>query len=55
MRDRECFHPTCEVPAQDCEIDHVQPWAAGGLTTEGNGRVACGFHNRERHRPRLPP
>jgi hypothetical protein len=50
LRDRECFHPYCEEPAEGCEIDHVQPWAAGGATTEANGRVACAFHNRQRHR-----
>jgi hypothetical protein len=54
LRDRTCFHPYCEEPAEECEIDHVQPWAAGGATTEANGRVACGFHNRQRHRA-LPP
>jgi len=53
LRDRECFHPYCEEPAEGCEIDHVQPWAAGGATAEANGRVACGFHNRQRHR--APP
>jgi len=36
-------------------IKNVQPRAAGGLTTETNGRVACGFHNRERHRQRERP
>ncbi len=55
VRDRTCFHPFCDEAAERCEIDHVQPWAAGGLTTEANGRVACGFHNRERHRPRAGP
>jgi hypothetical protein len=55
VRDGECFHPTCEVPAERCQIDHVQPWATGGLTVESNGRVACGFHNRERPRSRPPP
>lgn len=55
VRDLECFHDLCEVPAQRCEIDHVQPWSAGGLTVEGNGRAACGFHNRARHPPRPPP
>ncbi len=54
VRDKECFHPTCDTPAEACEIDHVQPWAAGGPTTEANGRVACGFHNRQRY-PRPPP
>ncbi len=55
VRDRECFHPFCDLAAERCQIDHVQPWSAGGLTTEANGRLACGFHNRERHRQRPPP
>ena len=28
----------------------VVPYAAGGETTQTNGRPACGFHNRDRHR-----
>ncbi|MCU1373617.1 MAG: hypothetical protein JWO68_903, partial [Actinomycetia bacterium] len=46
----ECFEDTCEVPAEDCEIDHIEAWAAGGPTTQANGRPACGFHNRLRNR-----
>jgi len=45
---RECFHEYCEVPAEECDIDHVEPYAAGGLTIQENGRPACGFHNRNR-------
>jgi hypothetical protein len=37
VRDRECFSELCD-------------WAAGGLTIDTNGRPACGFHNRRRHR-----
>jgi len=55
LRDRQCFHPSCEAPAGDCEIDHVVAWSEGGATTQANGRVACGFHNRERHTQRPPP
>jgi hypothetical protein len=50
VRDRECFHPFCDRPAEDCQVDHIEPHAAGGLTTEQNGRAACAFHNRQRHR-----
>ena len=50
VRDRQCFHEFCELPAEDCQVDHVVPYAAGGTTTQDNGRPACGFHNRERHR-----
>ena len=48
--------PLCDVPAEDCEVYHVEPYAAGGLTTQANGRPACAFHNRGRHRRTwLPP
>lgn len=50
VRDRECFHPFCDIPAEDCQVDHVEPYAAGGLTIQDNGRPACDFHNRNRHR-----
>ena len=48
VRDRECFAPSCDAPAEHCEIDHVRPWAEGGLTTQANGRPACAFHHRRR-------
>jgi hypothetical protein len=48
LRDRTCFHDTCDEPVE--QIDHIQPWAWGGPTTQDNGRGACGFHNRDRHR-----
>jgi hypothetical protein len=25
VRDQECFHDLCDEPADDCEIDHVEP------------------------------
>lgn len=55
LRDRECFHELCDIPARRCEVDHIEPWAAGGQTLQKNGRLACGFHNRRRHRKRRPP
>lgn len=53
-RDRQCFHPYCELPAEVCEVDHVVPFSEGGTTTADNGRVACAFHNRQRHPPPRP-
>jgi uncharacterized protein DUF222/HNH endonuclease len=55
VRDRECFHPFCDIQAEECQIDHVHPWSAGGVTTDENGRVACAFHNRARHRRQTRP
>jgi hypothetical protein len=58
LRDRMCTHPTCYEPAEYCEGDHIQPWSEGGPTTQENGRLLCGFHNRLRkqaNRVRPPP
>ncbi len=54
LRDRQCTHPYCEVPASRCEADHILPYNEDGLTTEENGRMLCGFHNRQRN-GRPPP
>jgi hypothetical protein len=49
LRDRECTHPYCDVPAASCQVDHIVPFTAGGPTIEENGRLLCGFHNRLRN------
>jgi len=54
VRDRECFHQLCDEPAEHCQVDHVEPWGAGGRTVAANGRPACAHHNRNRHRNRPP-
>lgn len=54
LRDRECTHPICEEPGSRCEADHVLAYASGGPTTQENGRLLCGFHNRLRN-GRPPP
>jgi len=53
VRDQECFHRYCETPAPECQVDHIIPYEHNGPTTQDNGRVACGPHNRNRHKP--PP
>ncbi len=56
VRDRQCTHPSgCDVPAEQCEVDHIQPYSRGGLTTQANGRCRCSVHNRQRsNRPDAP-
>ena len=49
VRDRECYHDTCEERDR-LQVDHILPAANGGPTIQDNGRLACGFHNRQRHR-----
>jgi hypothetical protein len=59
LRDRICTHPYCYEPAENCQGDHIETWAEGGRTTQENGRLLCGFHNRLRNqreqRQRPPP
>jgi hypothetical protein len=46
LRDLTCTHPSCDVPFERCEVDHVIPWAEGGPTTQDNGRCRCPYHHR---------
>jgi len=58
LRDRRCAHPYCDEPPERCQGDHVEPYAKGGETTQDNGRLLCGFHNRlrtQQERQRPPP
>jgi hypothetical protein len=50
IRDRYCTFPGCHVPAEDCEVDHVVPYADGGPTTQENGRLRCQRHHPGRRR-----
>ncbi len=55
LRDRICTHPHCYEPAESCQVDHIETYAEGGLTTQDNGRLLCGFHNRLRNQKEHPP
>ncbi len=48
LRDRHCTHPGCDVPAERCQGDHIIPWSHDGPTTQDNGQLRCGYHNRWR-------
>ena len=57
VRDRRCQHPSgCDEPASRCDVDHIQPYADGGATSQENGRLGCWPHNRHDHlRNARPP
>ncbi len=40
-KDRGCTHPGCDVPGYWCEVNHVDDWAAGGLTNVDKLTFAC--------------
>jgi hypothetical protein len=49
VRDRHCQHASgCDVPAEDCQVDHKVRYTDGGPTTQDNGRCYCATHNRDR-------
>lgn len=39
LRDQRCRDPFCSAPIHD--LDHVQPFAAGGATSASNGQGLC--------------
>ena len=41
-----CANPDCRMPAEHCEIHHVDPWKNGGPTNMNNLTVLCSYHNR---------
>ncbi|MDI9931772.1 DUF222 domain-containing protein [Rhodococcus sp. IEGM 1354] len=50
FRDRTCRHPGCDVPAQQCEIDHIVPYLhrdpmTGGWTIDTNLHCLCRYHH----------
>jgi hypothetical protein len=54
IRDRQCGHEYCEEPPERCQGDHVTPYSEGGETSQENGQLLCGFHNRLRNQDRPP-
>lgn len=52
VRDRHCQHTSgCDVPYDQCDIDHIVPHSQHGPTSQFNGKVECHPHNRnpDRH------
>jgi hypothetical protein len=46
LRDRRCVVPGCDMPADDCDVDHRLPYTKDGHTDQDNGDCKCGHHNR---------
>ena len=48
-RDLTCRAPGCDVPASQCDIDHVVPFADGGPTHASNLSCKCRNITWRRH------
>ncbi|MFZ6003677.1 MAG: DUF222 domain-containing protein [Actinomycetota bacterium] len=46
VRDRTCFHPSCDEVPERLQIDHIHDASKGGETTQDNAQGGCGYHNR---------
>ena len=56
VRDRVCSHPTCDVDAERCQVDHIIEYNDGGPTNIDNARLLCPRHNQQRPgRTKKPP
>ena len=54
VRDRRCSCG-CGEPAERCQIDHVVPYSAGGMTCQSNGQPLDRRSNRLKGARRPPP
>jgi hypothetical protein len=48
LRDRRCTEAGCDTPADDCDVDHIVPYAKDGRTDQNNGGLKCRHHNRHK-------
>ena len=46
MRDRSCVSPTCSTPARSCQLDHIEAWQDGGVTSAENVATECARDHR---------
>lgn len=48
-RDRHCTFPGCRRPPPWCQVHHVVPWHAGGVTSLENSALLCQTHHTTVH------
>lgn len=50
---KHCEHAGCELPADWCDVDHVDEWDRDhGPTDQRNAAILCRSHNNDKHRSR---
>jgi hypothetical protein len=48
-----CAHPGCSIPAEFCQVDHLERHVDGGPTDQRNAGPACARHNLYKERAGL--
>ena len=46
---RGCLYPGCSMPAERCELDHLDAWEKGGNTDIESAALGCMIHHIGRH------
>lgn len=46
---RGCLYPGCSMPAERCELDHLDAWEKGGSTDIDSAGLGCPVHHIGRH------
>tara|TARA_R110002110_G_scaffold41549_4_gene131717 strand:+ start:1380 stop:2273 length:894 start_codon:yes stop_codon:yes gene_type:complete len=49
----QCGFRNCDVPAEFCDVDHIEPWIHGSETNQANSMPLCGTHDRRKHTKQL--
>ncbi|HUF95067.1 MAG TPA: DUF222 domain-containing protein [Acidimicrobiia bacterium] len=49
LRDLTCVFPGCRMPATDCDLDHIKPWAETGKTNVKDLAPGCRHDHVGRH------
>ena len=49
----QCGYRGCDIPAEFCDVDHIEPWINGGETNQANSMPLCGPHDRRKHTKQL--
>jgi hypothetical protein len=49
VMDGGCTAPGCDRPPAWCEVQHVEPWATGGLTNLDNATLHCSCCHHQAH------
>ncbi|QPZ37886.1 HNH endonuclease signature motif containing protein [Paramicrobacterium chengjingii] len=55
LRDVTCDFLECNAPAIYCDIDHIQAWEDGGLSTAANLHALCRRHHTLKHTTNWTP
>jgi hypothetical protein len=51
VRDRVCRHPSCQVPASHCDLDHLRPYPAGPTAADNLVPLCRRHHLIKTHVP----